>query len=610
MRVLVLVRVLLMRTLLAAALIGGVSLAATQGPEGTAVVRGRVVDAITGKALGHVPVSLTPPYDSLRYRPPQRSTVTDADGNFQVTAVAAGDYSISASPAGDYLGGSYGQRSPRGTSRTLTIVDNDRLTVTVTAWPSASVRGFVRDDQGRPVAEAHVILVNRDGNSSGNATSDDRGEYLFPKVVPGEYTAGVPVNLTSRTIKNAPQPRSPNGYIPEFQPFLLDRGGRTILMAYGAGLPPSARNGQPNVYVTTYYGGASLGGATYCPLAAGQARSGIDIVLRDRPGYRVSGVATTGTGAVPGVVLHLESEHGVTGYASGTVTAHAAADGSFVFVAVPAGRYQLRAYRRNPPFTEVSFTGAVPLVAMDDYTIGDPDALSASLPLVVAGDAEGLMISLRAGTSITGRIVLDDGTEPAFGNQPPRLSLAGADGDAFFERSAASIKVNPNGTITGRAVPGTYVLRADSTPQSWSFRSLRINGRETASRAIEVGDEPIALELTYSRGIAQLAGQVSDERGAPARDASIVVFPVDERTWDAAAPPFSIVRIEQPRRPTFSISGLMAGEYYVAAVDETAHRVSLTPAGLKALVPLATRVRVEPGQPVSINLVMHEAPER
>ena len=592
-----------------AALVCVVALAG-QGPEGTAVVRGRVVDAITAKPLGHVPVSLTPPYDSVRYRPPQRSTVTDADGNFEVTAIAAGEYSISASPAGDYLSGSYGQRSPHGTSRTLAVADNDRLTVTVTAWPSASVRGVVRDDQGRPVAEAHVILVNRDGNSAGNATCDDRGEYLFPRVVPGEYTVGVPIILASRTIKYAPQPRSPNGYIPEFQPFLLDRGGRTILTTYGAALPPPSRNGQPNVYVTTYYGGAALGGATYFSVTSGQTRSGVDIVLRDRPGHRVSGVATTGTGALPGVVLQLENEHGVAAYVNGTLIAHAAADGSFVFVAVPEGRYRLRAYRRNPPFTEVSFSGAVPLVTMDDYIIGDPDVLSASLALVVAGDTEGLDVSLRPGSSITGRVLLDDGTEPSFGNQPPRLSLAGNDGDAFSRGSRASIKVNPNGTITGRAVPGTYVLEAGSTPQSWSFRSLRINGRDAASRAIEVGDVPIALELTYSRGITQLAGQASDERGAPARDASIVVFPVDERTWDTAASPLTIVRVEQPRRPTFNFSGLMAGEYYVAAVDESARRVARTPAGLKALVPFATRVRVEPGLPASVNLVMHEAPPR
>jgi hypothetical protein len=102
---------------------------------------------------------------------------------------------------------------------------------------------------------------------------------------------------------------------------------------------------------------------------------------------------------------------------------------------------------------------------------------------------------------------------------------------------------------------------------------------------------------------------VTDERGALTRDASLVVFPTEERAWATASMSFT-VSIQQLRKPGFSVAGLTAGEYYVAALDETAQRFFPSASVLRSIVPLATRVRVEPGSPANVTLVMHEVPRR
>jgi hypothetical protein len=579
-----------------------------QSPDGTALVRGRVIDAVSGRALRGATVHLIPPYDSNQYRPPQRSTTTDASGAFEMGAVVAGEYSLSATSTGDYLEASYGRRGPGGNGRRLEIADNAKLDVTLSAWPAASIDGRVLDDQGRPVAEAHLMLVNRDGNSAGSVMSDDRGEYRYSGLAPGEYTVGVPITLASRTIKYAPQPRTANAYTPPFQPYVLDRDGRAILTTYGAGLPPPSRDGQANIYITTFLGSTSFADAKYVSLATGQSRAGVDIVLRDRPARRLSGVATTPAGPAPGLVLSLESHEGAPWFRDGQMTATAAADGTFVFVAVPEGSYRLTAYKRNPPFTEVTFAGAAPETGHDDYMSGDKDVLFASMPMTVTGDQDGLEVLLRPGTPIAGRIVLDDGTTPAFGNQTPRISLFSRRGDPFTG-SAANFQVASDGTLTGRARPGTYMLSAGWPSQGWSFRAARIDGRDVSGRTFDVGDAPVSIELAFARGVAGIRGLVSDARGNPTRDAKIVVFPIEEFMWDTSSVN-DFIRSEEPRKAAFSITNLTAGDYYLVALDESARRAGLTAPALRTLVPLATRVRVDPGQPMVVNLVMHEVPPR
>jgi hypothetical protein len=579
-----------------------------QSPDGTALVRGRVIDAVSGRALRGASVHLIPPYDSNHYRPPQRSTTTDANGTFEIGAVVTGEYSLSATSTGDYLEASYGRRGPGGNGGTVRIADNARLDVTLRAWPAASIGGRVLDDQGRSVAEAHLTLVNRDGNTSGRTVSDDRGEYRFSGLIPGDYSVGIPIALASRTTRYAPQPRSPGAYVPPFQPYLLDRGGRTILTTYGAPLPPPSREGQANTYITTFLGGGSFADRKYVSLATGQSRGGVDVVLRDRPARRVSGVATTLTGPAPGLVLRLESEESAPWFRADQITATASADGAFVFVAVPDGSYRLTAYKRNPPFTEVTFAGAAPSIAQDDYTMGDKDVLFASMPMTVAGDQDGIEVLLRPGTPIAGRIVLDDGTTPAFGNQAPRIMLFSDRSDPFAG-TAPYVQVASDGTFTGRARPGAYVLSAAWPSPGWSFRAARMDGRDVSGRTIQVGESPLALELTFAPGETGIQGQISDARGNPTRDATVLVFPIEENTWEVSSVS-DFIKSEQPRKPTFSITNLAAGDYYVVALDEGAQRAGRTTPALQRLVPLATRVRVDPGQPAVVNLVMREVPPR
>ena len=580
---------------------------ATQGPEGTAVVRGHVVDAVTGKPLRNVGIRFNPVQRTftpgIDISLPARNAVSDARGSFEIANLAAGEYTIySTGNSGDYLEINYGSRAPGGGGRPLQIADNARLDLTLQAWPGASISGRVVDERGRPVVGAGVQLAAHGAGTYGSATTDDRGEYFLARLAPGEYTVGVPLTLTSRTLAAGLPARSSSDYHPPFQPYLLDRAARTILTTYGAPLPPPSTEGRANLYVTSFYGGGtSVTDAKYFSLSVGEARAGVEVVLRDEPGFRVAGTAVGPGGAMTGIVLTLVRDGAPESYRNGRITATAAADGTFVFVATPAGSYTLTASRRVPPLTDVSLVYGTPSVAMDDVIFGDREALWAEMPVAVGGDdVDGVQVMLRPGTAFAGRVVFDDQSPVDFQRSSPRISLARMGSEARGDDVALQFK--PDGAFAGRAKPGRYFLTAGGPMQGWSFKTARLDGREIGDGPIVLGDTaPGDLEVVYSRATTVIRGAVADPRGGATADATIVIFPADRNRWDRVDE-FGRGRMIRPTAPNYEITGLMPGEYFVAALDESAQRTSLSRGFFERAAGFAVRVQLRTGEPVTQNL--------
>src|SRR5215471_9385778 len=163
-----------------------------QGPEGTAVVRGRVVDDATGKPLANIPVQFSPrpnhPFaPGIDVEPTPRSAVTDSNGAFEIAHLTAGDYAVFASTPVPYLSISYGVSRAGGPGKILTVADGAKLDVAIKAWRGASIAGHVVDDRGRPVAGVEVRIFTDRPNVYGSATTNDLGEYEITRLQPGRY---------------------------------------------------------------------------------------------------------------------------------------------------------------------------------------------------------------------------------------------------------------------------------------------------------------------------------------------------------------------------------------------------------------------------------------
>ena len=584
--------------------------------EGTAVVRGRIVDALTARPLRNrlvyfnwQPKIYRPGIDA---RPPDRTVRLADDGTFEIASLAAGEYAVGAAGDPGYLDIAYGKRSAGGRRTPLVVAEGARLEITIRAWRAASVSGRVLDERGRPVVGAQVQVVERSHEGSAYASTDDRGVYRAARLAPGEYSAVVQVQLSSYPLSTSPPSRQTFAFNAPVTPYLTDRAGRTMLLTHGAPFPPGAGDGRPTTYVTSFFGAPSEGGEpSFFTLDPGQERTDIDIVLRAERATRIAGRISGPQGSMGGSVLRLEPQGaGPNLSIARSITTSAASDGTFVFVGVPPGSYRLTGMQHRP--SEIAIVGGSPSLPMDDVVIRDKEALWADMPVTVGhDDLEGLAVTFAPGTPFGGSIVFDEPQADALQDRQVSLHLTPAGRASRFDDDY--LQPERDGTLAARMRPGRYRLGM-RTPKGWWVKSVTVNGRDVGEGPIEVGTDPIVdFTVVLSRsGTTVVKGVVMDSDGRPFDDATVVVFPA-ERAW--ATPSVSALdisdslraRIVQAHAGVYQVEGLLPGDYYVAAVDDNLS--ALTAAMLRRLAERAVHVELRAGTPAVRDLTIRDSRE-
>ena len=590
-----------MRVVLALIVALALPLSGAQGPEGTAAVHGRVIDAQTGRPLRNVFVNLYPQSSPTpgQAEAPKRSAITDGAGGFEVPKLVAGEYAVSASGPGDYLNIEYGVARAGGPSRRLRVTDGAQLEVTLRAWRGAVIAGHVYDERGAPVIGAQIRLLEKDAEVHGWGTTDDRGAYEIVRLAPAEYTVGVVISLSSRTLSSTPSREVARSWPPPMIPYVMDRGLRTVLLVQGAPLPPATEDGRIQVYSTTFAGGAAAKeAAAFMRLEAGDIRENVDITLPAIRGTRVSGVVTGAD--VTGTVLSFMPE-GASGDDRARIDATVAVDGRFVFVAVPPGKYTLTGHRRRPPLTEVTLSGGAASPAMDDYLEGDPDDMWAEMPTSIGdADIDNLVVTLAAGTLLTGRVIVED---PDESYRPGRAYIT-LIGDARNYMDDRQVRTQSDGSFSSRVRPGAYRILANVDQRNRPFKTAIVNGQEIGDGPLIVGNDPIRdLQFVFGNFEAVLQGSVTESDGTPSPDATVIAIPANRDTWFRLETS-GRAKIARTRTGAYRLDNLAPGDYYVVALHDFLGSPSAQHAA--ELATIATRATVRTGEPVTVNLVARD----
>ncbi len=235
---------------------------------GTSAISGIAVDAELGQPIAGVVVYLGPPQHGPQGQPLRQ--VTDAKGRFVFPRLPAYDgYFISASKPG-YLDGTYGRASGGGARASLTegqwVPD-----IRVVMNRPGSISGTVLDDHGEPIVGAFVRVLRQipvAGEmqlAAGQvATTDDRGAYRIAYLMPGNYVQLPSMQNTGPVTTAATVPAHP--------------------------IAPRSDDGTPRVYPITFFPAApTIAGATTVTIAAGEARSGINLQVTPVVGRTITG---------------------------------------------------------------------------------------------------------------------------------------------------------------------------------------------------------------------------------------------------------------------------------------------------------------------------------
>ncbi len=611
---------------LSVCLLGLAAVLAAQGPQGapmpagSGLIAGQVVE-LGGQPIAGAVVTLdgvsrgTAPRQPGT-RPPDpvwapKSVVTTAEGAFVFPTLPPGRYTLTASATGLQMDDRMTRTPP-----TVELGDNDRhVGVRITLARDGAISGRVVDDLGDPAVGAHVTIFARSAaidttrfDTVTTVVADDRGIYRASRLLPGQYLVGIvsatstlPVRLANAFEANKSNPTAVfNLFVPltsndiDIVDGLGMRVGDFVYQrAYGATanmLPPDEARHVRTAPTVFYPNASQWTQAGVIALKSGEEHGGVDLTTHVVPGVVVSGILNGPDGPMPsmGVRLTPTTDGTSDGDSIGAVLlggGRAVTDerGRFVFMGIPAGQYQLL---------------AVQMVGTRD----SGSTLWSSQTLNVGGaDITGLVLSMHAGTKISGRIVVANAAPKVEPNLAGLVLGLRPAGNKFWR--GGRILIAPDATFTSVGdTAGTYML--ELFLPGWSIAGVQHGGRDVADEPIEIGaDDLTDFVVTITNKTAGVTGAVVDASGTPATHACVILFPADAAA--RRGPVYSrrrFKRVDTSSTGTFDITGLPAGEYMVAAVDTDLTDAWLDPAFFDRVMPGAARVVLGEADEKSLSL--------
>jgi hypothetical protein len=611
-------------------------------------ISGIVTDGATGKSLLGALVSLSDPKVKV-----SAGTVTDSKGRFVFTGLPASQgYTLRVQKSGYYNLG-FGQSDTMfGIRAPVSLTEHEwRQNADVILWPFGSVSGTVVDELGEPVVGVPVRVLTRIAAGGAvrwaegpRATTDDRGVYRVDQLRSGTYLVHLP-NVQS-SVPRGTTPAAVAGIPPED----LKKLGVTVPLAFGLDFGsawlvltrytvPPPFDGVHRAYPPLFYSGSrSLAAAVPMDLADGEDKTSIDFVLQPVSTFSVSGRVVGPPEALARLIVRLlPSDTPVEGRNSEVATTLVGANGTFTILGVPQGNYTLVA---GPSVGDVRMRGATGLgtpglIAPNSFTVSfSSSGFVSSSPVgksisigrarVAVGDqaVTDVVLELHASTSISGRVVNEDGSPI---RDVVRVSVGGTGDPTFMTLSAQVLPeagpatpvrpdpgpLAPPGRFVIRDVPhGNYVIDANSmTAPSLVVKSIIGPDGDYADRPLQVmpGADIPELVITLTDRPATLRGVVRDRDGAIVPHAVVILFPADRRGWSHfGLSPSRIKSVLAADREGYALSLLRAGAYLVVATDMAHASAWHDTRFLEATAAVATPVTLDWGASTVLNLTRQQ----
>lgn len=509
-----------------------------------AVIAGRAITTSDGSPVAGAEISLSPENIRMSRSLSNAKAVADNDGRFRFRGVAPGTYSLTATA--DHLA----TIQPTQVIAEVTAPAED---VEVALAPAMSISGRTVDKNKKPVANAHVLLMNDDGDGfrgrgSLSMRSHADGTFVFANLPPGEYeVARLGDDIFERTdprgveVKLDKQDVSDVMLVVEQQGSISGRVTRTGKPVEGASVQarPAARresfrsssarsdadgnfqiDGVAAGEYELYAESKRLGAFTEGPKATvreGEAVKGIEVEL-DLAGS-IAGTVVDQTGA-PVAGVHVRFNYDDKDFGEATT----ADDGSFKAGALSGGgdyKYEVRQSNDSPiAFRPAAGTKFTPVAVKD-------------------GNAEitGVVIKIQyERLAISGRVVTPDGAPV------PDVAVTA-------ERRGARGWLPPT-TTTDEA--GNFHIK-DLTTGKYSITAQSAKGSRTIE-GVAAGTKNVELKLP-------MLGEISGTLEGFTRTPSVTAYVLSEEMF----------RMQQYRAvvtgTSFTFKNLPVGKYTMRATS-------------------------------------------
>jgi hypothetical protein len=550
---------------------------------GTGRLRGKVVAGDTGAVLRRAQVRISSPDIGTK------TAFTDTQGRYEFKDLPAGRFTISVSKSG-FVTMQYGQHRPFEPGRPIELTDAQVLEKADVALPRGSaVSGRILDEFGEPVADANVMAMRmqyaggkrRLVPSGRQSVSNDLGQFRLFGLPPGEYY----VSATTRT---------------------LDTMMMDMIGAMSGGGPTGSNN--TSGYAATYYPGTpNAAEAQRLSLSVGQEMSSIDIQMQPVRLARITGVASRsdGTPMSGALVMMMPTMKEAMAFFPGG-TSRTDKDGNFTLSGVAPGEYSIQiqsmAALMSAASQVMSMVGSDSPAAAPLSTPTEREFATATVT-VAGDDITGLVVTGTRGAKATGRIVFEGGQKP---DNVASLRLIAAPTDGDLPATAAVFgmsSVKEDGAFEIDSLVGARLFRVVNPPKGWHLNHVTHEGADVTDEGYKFkpGETIDGFEIVLTARQQTITGSVTNDKGEPAKEYTVVVFPDDQQKWPGLDSRWmSAARADQQGQ--FRVSSLPPGTYFALAVEYVEQDQWRDPEWLARAAKIATKFTLDEGATKTLEL--------
>jgi protocatechuate 3,4-dioxygenase beta subunit len=379
---------------------------------GTSSIRGRVLEANSGRPLSHVDIRAGSSTGQ------QANGATDGEGRYDLTGLPAGTYTVIATKP-NYVRTAWGEQRVEGPGKRITLADAQRLdNIDLRMTRAGAITGKIVDEFGDPVSDVFVSAMRylyvqgsrRLMPSGRGGSTNDIGEFRVYGLSPGQY-------YVSATLRN------------------------TVV-----GDDTSDRTG----YAATFYPGTgSVAEAQRLTIEQGHTAAGINLTLLPIRTAKVSGTALDAEGRpFAGAMIGAMQRVGGTPMGGFTMVP-VPPDGRFTINGLTPGEYTVRA---SVPSGEM---------ATADITVSGTDI--SDVQLVVAKPS-----------IVRGRVLFAGATPAANPPSPTVLDLGAVRDWRIGQIVRSPARIKDDGTFEISLPAGHVLLRAAPTGGQSNWRLNRV----------------------------------------------------------------------------------------------------------------------------------------